>query len=191
MVSEAGASIYSASDIAREEFPELDLTMRGAISIARRLQDPLAELVKIDPEEHRRRPVPARRQSVGAEKVARCGGRSRASTTSASISTPPPGRSSPTSPASANRWRQASSATATSNGPFASRKGLLKVPRFGAKAFEQAAGFLRIRGGGNPLDNTAVHPGALPAGGTDGRRSRRARWRSWPPTRSAGRTASI
>ena len=156
-VSEAGASIYSASDIAREEFPELDLTVRGAISIARRLQDPLGELVKVDP------------KSIGVGQyqhdvnqgmlkksldavVESCVNYVGVDLNTASWALL--AYVSGVGPALAKaitRYRD-------ENGTFNTRKALLKVPRFGAKAFEQAAGFLRIRDGKHPLDNTAVHP---------------------------------
>ena len=156
-VSEAGASIYSASDIAREEFPELDLTVRGAISIARRLQDPLGELVKVDP------------KSIGVGQyqhdvnqgmlkksldavVESCVNYVGVDLNTASWALL--AYVSGVGPALAKaitRYRD-------ENGTFNTRKALLKVPRFGAKAFEQAAGFLRIRDGKYPLDNTAVHP---------------------------------
>jgi len=161
MVSEAGASVYSASDIAREEFPELDLTVRGAISIARRLQDPLAELVKVDPKSigvgqyqhdvnqtHLKKSLDAVVEScvnfVGVN----------LNTASWALLSYVSG----VGPALAKaivRHRD-------EQGKFASRKGLLDVARFGAKAFEQSAGFLRIRGGSHPLDNTAVHPERYP-----------------------------
>lgn len=156
-VSEQGASIYSASEIARKEFPDLDLTVRGAISIGRRLQDPLAELVKIDP------------KSIGVgqyqhdvsqtllaakldEVVISCvnGVGVELNTASAPLLE----RVSGLSPALAKaivEWRE-------KNGKFASRKDLLKVKGLGEKAYEQCAGFLRIRGAENPLDSSAVHP---------------------------------
>ncbi|UFS71208.1 RNA-binding transcriptional accessory protein [Geomonas sp. RF6] len=157
MVNEAGASIYSASDIAREEFPELDLTVRGAISIGRRLQDPLAELVKIDPKsigvgqyQHDVNQT-ALKKSLDAvvESCVNFVGVDLNSASWALLSyvagvSESQGRA-------IVRYRD-------ENGAFPSRQALLKVPRFGAKAFEQAAGFLRIRGGANPLDNSAVHP---------------------------------
>jgi len=157
MVNESGASIYSASKLAGEEFPELDVTVRGAISIGRRLQDPLAELVKIDP------------KSIGVgqyqhdvdqkllkkkldETVESC-----VNYVGVDLNT-----------ASKELLTFVSGITSTvannivkyrnENGAFKNRRQLLKVPKLGPKAFEQAAGFLRIRGGDNPLDNTAVHP---------------------------------
>ncbi len=157
IVSEAGASVYSASPVAIAEFPDQDVTVRGAISIGRRLQDPLAELVKIDP------------KSIGVgqyqhdvdqkllkkkldETVESC-----VNYVGVDLNT-----------ASKELLTSVSGITAAvannivayrnQNGAFQSRRELLKVPKLGAKAFEQSAGFLRIRGGKNPLDNTAVHP---------------------------------
>ncbi|QHG16695.1 Tex family protein [Nostoc sp. ATCC 53789] len=157
MVNESGASIYSASTVALEEFPDLDITVRGAISIGRRLQDPLAELVKIDP------------KSIGVgqyqhdvdqkllkkkldDTVESC-----VNYVGVDLNT-----------ASKELLTSVSGITATvannivtyrnQNGAFKNRRQLLKVPKLGPKAFEQAAGFLRICGGDNPLDNTAVHP---------------------------------
>ncbi|MEH2149587.1 Tex family protein [Nostoc sp.] len=157
MVNESGASIYSASTVALEEFPDLDITVRGAISIGRRLQDPLAELVKIDP------------KSIGVgqyqhdvdqkllkkkldDTVESC-----VNYVGVDLNT-----------ASKELLTSVSGITATvannivahrnQNGAFKNRGQLLKVAKLGPKAFEQAAGFLRIRGGDNPLDNTAVHP---------------------------------
>lgn len=157
VVSENGASVYSASDIARREFPDKDVTVRGAVSIGRRLIDPLAELVKIDP------------KSIGVGQyqhdVDQNGLRDALdytvmscvnavgvdlNTASAKLLEYISG----IGPAMATRiveYRQ-------NNGPFADRKSLLKVPRLGAKAFEQAAGFLRVRDGADPLDNTGIHP---------------------------------
>ncbi len=157
MVNESGASIYSASKVALEEFPDLDITVRGAISIGRRLQDPLAELVKIDP------------KSIGVgqyqhdvdqkllkkkldDTVESC-----VNYVGVDLNT-----------ASKELLTSVSGITATvannivahrnQHGAFKNRRQLLKVPKLGPKAYEQAAGFLRIRGGDNPLDNTAVHP---------------------------------
>ncbi|WP_305042896.1 Tex family protein [Geoalkalibacter sp.] len=157
MVSEAGASVYSASDIAREEFPDLDLTVRGAISIARRLQDPLAELVKVDPKSIG---VGQYQHDVGQvalkkaldQVVESCVNYVGVDLNTASWALL--GFVSGIGPALAKaivEYRD-------TQGAFSERKQLLKVPRFGKKAFEQAAGFLRIRGGAQPLDNTAVHP---------------------------------
>lgn len=156
-VNEAGASVYSASDIAREEFPELDLTIRGAISIARRLQDPLAELVKIDPKaigvgqyQHDvHQPLLHEKLS---EVVESCVNHVGVELNTASISLL--GYVAGIGPSLAAKiidYRQ-------SHGAFKSRHELLKVPGFGPKTFEQSAGFLRVRGGSNPLDASAVHP---------------------------------
>ena len=156
-VSEAGASVYSASEIARKEFPDLDLTVRGAISIGRRLQDPLAELVKIDPKaigvgqyQH-----DVNQDLLGGklnEVVVSCvnGVGVELNTASAPLLE----RVSGLTPALAQaivEWRDA-------NGKFESREQLKKVKGLGPKAFEQCAGFLRIRGAKNPLDASAVHP---------------------------------
>ncbi|TAF10614.1 MAG: S1 RNA-binding domain-containing protein, partial [Nostocales cyanobacterium] len=157
MVNESGASIYSASKLALEEFPDLDVTVRGAISIGRRLQDPLAELVKIDP------------KSIGVgqyqhdvdqkllkkkldETVESCVNYVGVdlNTASKELLTFVSG----ITPTVANNII----AYRNQNGAFKNRKQLLKVAKLGPKAFEQAAGFLRIRDGENPLDNTAVHP---------------------------------
>ncbi len=157
MVSEAGASVYSASEIAREEFPELDLTVRGAISIARRLQDPLAELVKVDPKsigvgQYQHDVNQAMLKKSLDDVVESCVNFVGVDLNTASWALL--AYVSGLGPALAKgiaRYRD-------ENGAFPTRKALLKVPRFGAKAFEQAAGFLRIRDGLHPLDNTAVHP---------------------------------
>ena len=149
MVSEDGASVYSASAVAREEFSEYDVTVRGAVSIGRRLIDPLSELVKIDPKsigvgqyQHSvdQTKLKARLQTVVESCVNRVG--VNINTASKHILTYISGLG----PARA------------ANGDFKSRRALLKVPRLAAKAFEQAAGFLRVVGGANPLDNSAVHP---------------------------------
>ncbi|BCG46424.1 Transcription accessory protein [Citrifermentans bremense] len=157
MVNEAGASIYSASEIAREEFPELDLTVRGAISIGRRLQDPLAELVKIDP------------KSIGVgqyqhdvnqtllKKALDAVVESCVNFVGVDLNSASWALLSYVAGLSESQGR-AIMRHRDEHGAFASRQALLKVARFGPKAFEQAAGFLRIRGGENPLDNTAVHP---------------------------------
>ena len=156
-VNEAGASVYSASDVARDEFPNLDLTIRGAISIGRRLMDPLAELVKIDPKaigvgqyQHDvYQPMLAAKLDEVVESCVNLVG-VELNTASASLLA----RVSGVGPAMAKRivkYRD-------ENGAFKNRRELLKVPSLGPKAFEQAAGFLRIRGGDNPLDSSAVHP---------------------------------
>lgn len=161
MVSEAGASIYSASEIAREEFPELDLTVRGAISIARRLQDPLAELVKVDPKSigvgQYQHDVNQTMLKKSLDEVVESGVNYVGvdlNTASWALLSYVAGVGPALGKAIARHRDE--------NGPFSSRKGLLKVSRFGAKAFEQAAGFLRIRGGKHPLDNSAVHPERYP-----------------------------
>lgn len=157
MVNESGASIYSASDVAREEFPDKDVTVRGAVSIGRRLADPLAELVKID----------AKSIGVGQyqhdvdqyllkkkldEVVESCVNKVgvEVNTASKQLLTYVSGLG-PQLARNIVEYRN-------ENGPFKSRKELMKVPRMGDKAFEQAAGFLRIAGGKNPLDKSAVHP---------------------------------
>lgn len=161
MVSEAGASVYSASDIAREEFPDLDLTVRGAISIARRLQDPLAELVKVDPKsigvgqyQHDVNQTMLQKALDGV--VESCVNFVGVDLNTASWALL--AYVSGVGPALA----KSITAYRDETGPFPTRKALLKVPRFGAKAFEQAAGFLRIRDGKHPLDTTAVHPERYP-----------------------------
>ena len=156
-VSEDGASIYSASEIAREEFPDEDVTVRGAVSIGRRLMDPLAELVKIDPSSigvgQYQKDVnqTALRKSL-EETVAQCVNRVGVNLNTASrwLLTYVSGLG-PSLAQNIVSYRR-------ENGPFRSRRELMKVPRLGAKAFEQAAGFLRIKGGTEPLDNSAVHP---------------------------------
>jgi len=158
-VSEDGASIYSASEVAREEFPEYDVTVRGAVSIGRRLMDPLAELVKIDPKSlgvgQYQHDVD---QSLLKEKldntVVSCVNNVGVNLNTASsylLS-----YVSGIGPALAGNIVEYRS----QNGPYKSRKDLLNVKRLGAKAFEQCAGFLRIREAENPLDNSAVHPEA-------------------------------
>lgn len=161
IVNESGASVYSASDVAREEFPDQDVTVRGAISIGRRLQDPLAELVKIDP------------KSIGVgqyqhdvdqkllrkkldETVESCVNYVGVdlNTASKELLTFVSGLT-PTIAKNIVTYRN-------ENGAFSNRRRLLKVAKLGPKAFEQSAGFLRIRGGDNPLDNTAVHPESYP-----------------------------
>ncbi len=161
MVSEAGASVYSASDIAREEFPELDLTVRGAISIARRLQDPLAELVKVDPKSigvgQYQHDVNQAMLKKSLDDVVESGVNYVGvdlNTASWALLSYVAGVG-PSLGKAIFRYRE-------ENGPFSSRKGLMKVPRFGAKSFEQSAGFMRIRGGKHPLDNSAVHPERYP-----------------------------
>lgn len=157
MVNESGASIYSASEVAREEFPDQDVTVRGSVSIGRRLQDPLAELVKIDPKsigvgqyQHDVDQAALRNSlddvvvscvnSVGVE----------VNTASSRLLSYVSGLG-PQLAKNIVEFRN-------ENGPFRSRQDLMRVPRLGPKAFEQAAGFLRIRDGDNPLDRSAVHP---------------------------------
>ena len=161
VVSEAGASVYSASELASKEFPELDVSIRGAVSIARRLQDPLAELVKIEPKaigvgqyQHDVNQVKlARALDARVEDCVNAVGVD-VNTASAPLLARVAGLSSSVAE-NVVKHRDA-------NGPFASRKDLLKVPRLGDKAFEQCAGFLRISVGSNPLDASSVHPEAYP-----------------------------
>ncbi|AOX99161.1 Tex family protein [Jeongeupia sp. USM3] len=161
VVSEAGASVYSASELAAKEFPELDVSLRGAVSIARRLQDPLAELVKIDPKaigvgqyQHDvNQGQLARSLDAVVEDCVNAVGVD-VNTASAALLNRVSGLSA-TLAANIVQYRDA-------NGAFADRKALLKVPRLGEKAFEQAAGFLRVMNGKNPLDASAVHPESYP-----------------------------
>jgi uncharacterized protein len=156
-VSESGASVYSASEIARKEFPDLDLTVRGAISIGRRLQDPLAELVKIDPKsigvgQYQHDVHQPLLTSKLDEVVVSCVNKVgvELNTASAPLLERVSGVGANLAKAIVE-WRDA-------NGRFSSREDLKKVKGLGAKAFEQCAGFLRIRGAENPLDSSAVHP---------------------------------
>ena len=161
VVSEAGASIYSASEVAAKEFPDIDVTLRGAISIARRLQDPLAELVKIEPKAIG---VGQYQHDVNQIKLARAlDARVEDCVNAVGVDV------NTASAALLSRVAGLSSSVAEnvvkhrdSNGPFANRKALLKVPRLGDKAFEQCAGFLRVSNGDNPLDGSSVHPEAYP-----------------------------
>lgn len=162
VVSEAGASVYSASKLAAEEFPDYDLTLRSAISIARRLQDPLAELVKIDPKSigvgQYQHDMPPKQLAEALDFVVEnCVNSVGVDLNTASVSL-------------LSRVSGISSAIAKNivayreeNGAMKSRAELKKVPKLGPKAFEQAAGFLRITGGKEPLDGTAVHPESYPA----------------------------
>ena len=161
VVSEAGASVYSASELAAKEFPELDVSLRGAVSIARRLQDPLAELVKIDP------------KSIGVGQYQHDVNQSQlAKSLDAVVEDCVNAVGVDVNTASAPLLARISGLNSTlaqnivayrdENGAFDSRKKLLKVPRLGEKTFEQAAGFLRINGGKEPLDASAVHPEAYP-----------------------------
>lgn len=156
-VSEAGASVYSASDIAREEFPDLDLTIRGAISIGRRLIDPLAELVKIDPKaigvgQYQHDVFQPMLSDKLGEVVESCVNKVGVELNTASA--PLLARVSGVGPAMAKRIV----AYRDEHGAFKSRRALLDVPALGPKTFEQAAGFLRIHDAANPLDGSAVHP---------------------------------
>ncbi|MGO4703157.1 Tex family protein [Dyella sp. 2RAB6] len=161
VVSEAGASVYSASEIAAREFPEMDVSLRGAVSIARRLQDPLAELVKIEPKaigvgqyQHDVNQVKlARALDARVEDCVNAVGVD-VNTASAALLSRVAGLSASVAE-NVVKHRDA-------NGPFANRMALLKVPRLGEKAFEQCAGFLRIPSGDNPLDASSVHPEAYP-----------------------------
>ncbi len=161
MVSEAGASVYSASELAAKEFPELDVSLRGAVSIARRLQDPLAELVKIDPKSigvgQYQHDVNQTQLARGLDNVVEdCVNAVGVDVNTASVAL----------------LKQVSGLTPTlsdnivafrnDNGAFTNRTQLKKVPRLGDKAYEQAAGFLRITNGDNPLDASSVHPEAYP-----------------------------
>ncbi len=161
VVSEAGASVYSASEFASKELPDLDVSLRGAVSIARRLQDPLAELVKIDPKsigvgqyQHDVNQAGLARtlEAVVEDCVNKVG--VDLNTASAPLLARVSGLS-PAVAASIVRWRDA-------HGAFANRRQLLEVTGLGPKTFEQAAGFLRIRDGDNPLDMTGVHPETYP-----------------------------
>ena len=157
LVNEAGASVYSASEIARREFPDLDLTYRGAVSIGRRLMDPLAELVKIDPKsigvgQYQHDVDQAALKKSLDDVVVSC-----VNQVGVDVNTASPellahvSGLGPVLAAHIVEYRK-------ENGPFTDRRGLLKVKRLGPKAFEQCAGFLRIRGGKNPLDGSAIHP---------------------------------
>jgi len=161
VVSESGASVYSASQIAAEEFPDMDVSLRSAVSIARRLQDPLAELVKVDP------------KSIGVGQYQHDVNQTAlAQTLDAVVEDAVNSVGVDVNTASAPLLERVAGLSGTvaknivtyrdENGRFTTRKELGKVPRLGPKAFEQAAGFLRIRGGANPLDGSAVHPEAYP-----------------------------
>jgi len=161
MVNESGASVYSASEVAREEFPDQDVTVRGAVSIGRRLMDPLAELVKIDPKaigvgqyQHDvdQGALKNSLDDVVVSSVNRVG--VEVNTASKQLLTYISGLG-PQLAKGIVEYRN-------EHGPFQSREGLRQVPRLGPKAFEQAAGFLRIRDGENPLDRSAVHPESYP-----------------------------
>jgi uncharacterized protein len=161
VVSEAGASVYSASALAAKEFPDLDVSLRGAVSIARRLQDPLAELVRIEP------------KAIGVGQYQHdVDGTALARTLDAVVEDCVNAVGADVNTASEPLLARISGLNArlaseivsyrNANGPFRSRQALLEVPRLGAKTFEQAAGFLRIRGGDDPLDASAVHPESYP-----------------------------
>ena len=164
IVSEAGASVYSASPLAAEEFPEYDVNLRSAVSIARRLQDPLAELVKIDPKAigvgQYQHDMPGKRLDEALGNVVEdC-----VNSVGVDVNT--------ASPSLLQRVAGLTAATAKNlvkyreeNGPFTARRQLLKVPKLGPKAFEQCAGFLRVPESGAVLDNTAVHPESYQAAG--------------------------
>ncbi|MDO5101914.1 MAG: Tex family protein [Lautropia sp.] len=161
VVSEAGASVYSASELAAQEFPELDVSLRGAVSIARRLQDPLAELVKIEPKAigvgQYQHDVSQTRLAKALDAVVEdCVNGVGVDLNTASV---------PLLTRIAGLGRSLAENIVRhrdQNGPFPNRKALLDVSRLGAKAFQQSAGFLRIQGGDNPLDASAVHPEAYP-----------------------------
>ena len=160
-VSEAGASVYSASALAAAELPDYDVTVRGAVSIARRLQDPLAELVKIDPQsigvgQYQHDVPPAALRRALNDTVEDCVNAVGVNLNSASVQLL--AHVAGVGTATAERIV----AYRTEHGPFANRQQLLNVPRLGAKTFRQAAGFIRIRNGEEPLDASAVHPEAYP-----------------------------
>ena len=160
-VNEDGASIYSASKIAREEFPDYDVTVRGAVSIGRRLMDPLAELVKIDPSsigvgQYQKDVNQTELKRALDHTVVSCVNRVGVNVNTASkhLLTYISGLG-PQLAQNIVNYR-------SENGPFKFRKELMKVPRMGPKAFEQSAGFLRVPGSSQPLDNSAVHPESYP-----------------------------
>lgn len=160
-VSEAGASVYSASALATAELPDYDVTVRGAVSIARRLQDPLAELVKIDPQsigvgQYQHDVPPAALRRALNDTIEDCVNAVGVNLNSASVQLL--AHVAGVGTATAERIV----AYRTEHGPFANRQQLLNVPRLGAKTFRQAAGFIRIRNGEEPLDASAVHPEAYP-----------------------------
>jgi len=161
MVNESGASVYSASAVAREEFPDQDITVRGAVSIGRRLMDPLAELVKIEPKsigvgQYQHDVDQGGLRKSLEEVVVSCVNQVGVELNTASVQLL--SFVSGLGPQLARNivaWRE-------EKGQFPTRKSLMKVPRLGPRAFEQAAGFLRIRGAGNPLEGSAVHPESYP-----------------------------
>ena len=157
MVNESGASVYSASEVARKEFPDQDVTVRGAVSIGRRLMDPLAELVKIDPKsigvgQYQHDVDQAELKKSLDDVVISC-----VNSVGVEVNTASKELLSYVS-GLGPQLAQAIVDYRSQNGPFRSRDVLKKVPRLGPKAFEQSAGFLRIRDGENPLDASAVHP---------------------------------
>ncbi|MBR3024246.1 MAG: helix-hairpin-helix domain-containing protein, partial [Oscillospiraceae bacterium] len=157
VVSEAGASVYSASKLAAEEFPDYDVSLRSAVSIARRLQDPLAELVKIEPKaigvgQYQHDMPKARLNEALGGVVESC-----VNSVGVDLNTSSHSLLSYVAGINASIAKNIV-AYREENGEFTDRKQLLKVPKLGQKAFEQCAGFLRVRNGKNPLDNTAVHP---------------------------------
>ncbi len=161
MVDESGASVYSASETAREEFPDHDITVRGAVSIGRRLMDPLAELVKVEPKaigvgQYQHDVDQTLLQTALDDVVISCVNQVgvEANTASKQLLSRVSGLNSAMA-ANMVAYRD-------ENGPFSSRKQFLKVPRLGKKAFEQAAGFLRIQNGDNPLDKSGIHPESYP-----------------------------
>jgi uncharacterized protein len=161
MVNESGASIYSASDVAREEFPDRDVTVRGSVSIGRRLMDPLAELVKIDPKsigvgQYQHDVDQGELKQSLDDVVVSCVNAVgvEVNTASRQLLTYVSGLG--------PQLAKGIVAHRNEHGPFQSREEFRKVPRLGPKAFEQAAGFLRVRGGENPLDASAVHPESYP-----------------------------
>lgn len=161
MVSESGASVYSASEIARKELPDQDVTVRGSVSIGRRLMDPLAELVKIDPKsigvgQYQHDVDQGLLQNTLDDVVEHCVNAVGVDVNTASV--PLLSHVSGLGP----KLAEGIVAHRDTHGPFQSRKDLRKVPRFGPKAFEQSAGFLRIRDGTHPLDASAVHPESYP-----------------------------
>ncbi len=160
-MSEAGASVYSASAYASEELPDLDVTLRGAVSIARRLQDPLAELVKIDPKSIG---VGQYQHDLSESKLSRSLGavvEDCVNGVGVDLNTASPPLLARVSGIGSG-LAQSIVSYRDAHGSFRSRKALMDVPRLGPKAFEQCAGFLRISGGDDPLDASAVHPESYP-----------------------------
>jgi uncharacterized protein len=161
ITNEAGASVYSASPLARAELPDLDVSLRGAVSIARRVQDPLAELVKIDPKSIG---VGLYQHDVDQNELARSLNsvvESVVNQVGVDVNTASPALLTYVS-GIGQKLAESIVAYRNENGPFASREKIKKVPKLGSKAYEQSAGFLRIRGGDNPLDASAIHPESYP-----------------------------